>query len=78
MGKRTNYHKVPAISSLSLTMSAPAPPIPSFPSWWSSLDCVLLDCDGVLWAGAEVVPGAPAAVEAFRASGKQVFFVVSH
>ena len=45
----------------------------TLPSFLSSIDTFLFDCDGVLWTGATPVPGAGAAVDALRAAGKRVF-----
>ena len=49
----------------------------AFGPWFAALDNVLLDCDGVLWAGSSSIPGAADAVAAMRGAGKRVFFVVS-
>lgn len=48
----------------------------AFQEWFSAVDNVLLDCDGVLWAGSSPIPGAAAAVARMRHAGKRVFFVV--
>jgi glycerol-1-phosphatase len=38
---------------------------------------VILDLDGCVWVGSEPTPGAPAAVEALRATGRRVAFVTN-
>ena len=43
-----------------------------------SIDAVVLDCDGVIWHGDSLIPGAKAAIEALRAKGKRVFFVTNN
>lgn len=41
-------------------------------------DTLLLDCDGVLWNGAALVPGAAAALLALRAAGKRLLYVTNN
>jgi glycerol-1-phosphatase len=41
-------------------------------------DAFFIDLDGVLYRGAEPIPGAPETVEAIRASGKRVVFVTNN
>jgi len=43
-----------------------------------AIDAVVLDCDGVIWHGDSLIPGAKAAIEALRAKGKRVFFVTNN
>ncbi|XP_034049286.1 glycerol-3-phosphate phosphatase [Thalassophryne amazonica] len=43
-----------------------------------SVDCVLFDCDGVIWRGDQAVPGAPRVVQLLREHGKKVFFVTNN
>ncbi|KAM3859783.1 glycerol-3-phosphate phosphatase [Diretmus argenteus] len=43
-----------------------------------SLDCVLFDCDGVIWRGDQVVPGAPQVINLLKKHGKRVFFVTNN
>jgi hypothetical protein len=31
--------------------------------WFNSFDTVMTDCDGVLWVGAEAIPGSPDMVQ---------------
>jgi phosphoglycolate/pyridoxal phosphate phosphatase family enzyme len=50
----------------------------TLPSFLSSIDTFILDCDGVLWTGATPIPGAGAAVDALRAAGKRVFFCTNN
>ncbi|HWE32023.1 MAG TPA: HAD-IIA family hydrolase [Solirubrobacteraceae bacterium] len=40
-------------------------------------DHVLLDLDGCVWVGDEIIPGAPEAVAALRAGGKSVSFLTN-
>jgi len=42
-----------------------------------NFDCVLLDCDGVLWRGAEPIEGSTEAVQTMKATGKQLYFVTN-
>ncbi|XP_066938564.1 glycerol-3-phosphate phosphatase-like isoform X1 [Macrobrachium rosenbergii] len=45
------------------------------------IDTVLLDCDGVLWQGAQgmdVIPGARETVQRFHDLGKKVFFITNN
>lgn len=41
-------------------------------------DAVILDLDGCVWVGDQVVPGAPEAVAALRAAGKRVAFATNN
>lgn len=43
-----------------------------------SVDCVLFDCDGVIWRGDQAVPGAPQVVNLLKERGKRVFFVTNN
>lgn len=43
--------------------------------WLSSLEAVLLDCDGVVWRGSESVANVKGAVELLEKAGKRVFYV---
>ena len=43
----------------------------------SHYDCILFDCDGVLWHGDEVIPGAIELVEELTMTNKHVFFVTN-
>lgn len=45
---------------------------------WSATRFVLCDLDGVVWLAREAIPGAPAAIEALRASGRRVLFVTNN
>nr|XP_014343136.1 PREDICTED: phosphoglycolate phosphatase [Latimeria chalumnae] len=44
----------------------------------NSVDTVLFDCDGVLWKGNRVIPGAPEVINTLRRSGKRVLFVTNN
>jgi len=46
--------------------------------WFNSFDTVMTDCDGVLWVGAEAIPGSPDMVQRFRELGKRVFYVTNN
>lgn len=41
-------------------------------------DTFLFDCDGVLWSGDDLIPGAASVLEKLRAQGKQVVFVTNN
>ncbi|XP_056152940.1 glycerol-3-phosphate phosphatase [Lampris incognitus] len=43
-----------------------------------SVDCVLFDCDGVIWRGDQAIPGAPQVINLLKKSGKKVFFVTNN
>jgi HAD superfamily hydrolase (TIGR01450 family) len=45
---------------------------------WSGIRFVLCDLDGVVWLSREAIPGAPAAIEHLRASGRRVLFVTNN
>eukprot|EP00053_Salpingoeca_punica_P011567 m.103019 g.103019 ORF g.103019 m.103019 type:complete len:299 (-) comp15707_c2_seq1:273-1169(-) len=44
----------------------------------SSVRALFFDCDGVLWHGEQIVPGAAAAITHLRKQGKQLFFVTNN
>merc|ERR1719508_723390 len=46
--------------------------------WVNSFDTVMTDCDGVLWVGAEAIPGSPDMIRRFRDLGKRVFYVTNN
>jgi len=46
--------------------------------WVNSFDTVMTDCDGVLWVGAEPIPGSPQMINRFRELGKRVFYVTNN
>ncbi|KAJ2778037.1 hypothetical protein H4R18_004836 [Coemansia javaensis] len=41
-------------------------------------DTFLFDCDGVIWTGSTVIPGAPAALDLLRRRGKRLVFVTNN
>lgn len=43
-----------------------------------SVDCVLFDCDGVIWRGDEAIPGAAQVIRLLKERGKRVFFVTNN
>jgi len=44
----------------------------------ANIDAVVLDCDGVIWHGDTLIPGARLAVETLRANGARVFFATNN
>jgi len=44
----------------------------------NSFDTVMTDCDGVLWVGAEAIPGSPDIIQRLRQLGKRVFYVTNN
>ena len=47
-------------------------------AWLASVDTFLVDCDGVMWRGTHKISGSADTIEALRAAGKRVVFVVRH
>uniref|UniRef100_A0A5S6QLH8 Phosphoglycolate phosphatase n=1 Tax=Trichuris muris TaxID=70415 RepID=A0A5S6QLH8_TRIMR len=45
---------------------------------WNSIDCFLLDCDGVVWRGNIPIPGAAAAIDLMKRNGKRVILVTNN
>ncbi|XP_078520961.1 glycerol-3-phosphate phosphatase [Lissotriton helveticus] len=43
-----------------------------------TVETVLFDCDGVIWRGDQVVPGAPEVINGLKKAGKQVFFITNN
>ncbi|CAA9998091.1 unnamed protein product [Nesidiocoris tenuis] len=44
----------------------------------SSLDSVVSDCDGVLWLGSKVIPGATEVMNGFKTLGKSIFLLTNN
>lgn len=42
------------------------------------VDTVLLDCDGVIWQGATLVPGVANTLRMLKNMGKQILFVTNN
>ena len=58
------------------TMTSPHITILAHPT--EKYDAFLFDCDGVLWRGAELLPGSARTLALLRARGKRVFFVTNN
>uniref|UniRef100_A0A8C7X982 Glycerol-3-phosphate phosphatase n=1 Tax=Oryzias sinensis TaxID=183150 RepID=A0A8C7X982_9TELE len=43
-----------------------------------SVDSILFDCDGVIWRGDQVIPGAPQVINLLKQHGKKVFFLTNN
>ncbi|CAG0914321.1 unnamed protein product [Notodromas monacha] len=43
-----------------------------------TFDCVLADCDGVLWRGDSAIPNAPKVMQKFAEAGKKLFYVTNN
>ncbi|TMW60886.1 hypothetical protein Poli38472_000928 [Pythium oligandrum] len=50
----------------------------AFRSWLNGLDAFLFDCDGVLWRGDTMIPGATQMLDLLRSLGKRVVFVTNN
>ncbi|KAI9291124.1 putative 4-nitrophenylphosphatase [Neoconidiobolus thromboides FSU 785] len=44
----------------------------------NSFDNFILDCDGVLWLGKEVIPGIPETIHYLRELGKKLYFITNN
>lgn len=44
----------------------------------SKYDTFLFDCDGVLWSGDDLIPGATSVLEKLRSQKKRVIFVTNN
>jgi HAD superfamily hydrolase (TIGR01450 family) len=42
------------------------------------VDVFLLDCDGVLWRGNELIPGVRETLQMLRNKGKRIFFITNN
>lgn len=49
-----------------------------YSSLLSSYDVWLFDCDGVLWSGDDLIPGAVSVLEKLRKRGKEIVFVTNN
>lgn len=54
------------------------PPMKKLSDLVGRVRAFLLDCDGVLWNGAEPIPGAVEAVQKLHASGRGIFYVTNN
>ncbi|GIL85777.1 hypothetical protein Vretifemale_14214 [Volvox reticuliferus] len=48
------------------------------PEKLQSISTLILDCDGVLWRGSEIIRNAPEALRVFRRDGKRLLFVTNN
>eukprot|EP00164_Ancoracysta_twista_P001902 GFYU01002498.1.p1 GENE.GFYU01002498.1~~GFYU01002498.1.p1 ORF type:complete len:310 (+),score=66.08 GFYU01002498.1:96-1025(+) len=48
------------------------------PTLLEKYDAFMFDCDGVLWRGADPIPGAKETLEMLMSAGKKVFFVTNN
>mmetsp|Transcript_13164 Transcript_13164/g.23200 ORF Transcript_13164/g.23200 Transcript_13164/m.23200 type:complete len:365 (-) Transcript_13164:136-1230(-) len=73
-----------AVQSRAMAPALSRVPVPqvidpsTIPGVLANLDCILFDCDGVLWQGDNVVPGATNALNALRAQGKRLLFITNN
>ncbi|KAL6748310.1 hypothetical protein V8C86DRAFT_1170468 [Haematococcus lacustris] len=44
----------------------------------AAIDCILFDCDGVLWKGSQQVHNAAPALQVLRKQGKQLLFCTNN
>ena len=46
--------------------------------WLASFDCILTDCDGVLWLYNDTIGKAPDVINKFLEIGKKVYFITNN
>ena len=44
----------------------------------SDVDCIVMDCDGVIWQGDTLLPGVRESIALLRESGKRLVFVTNN
>jgi len=59
-----------------LITAPPAPRKPT-PTLISSIDTLVLDCDGVCYAHADAIPGVPECISRLKSIGKRIIFVTN-
>ena len=65
----TGHHKDMAAAALTAAARA---------ELLASINVFLFDCDGVIWQGDTIIPGAPAAIAYLRSIGKRIYFVTNN
>ncbi len=50
----------------------------NFEAVTESIDTFLLDCDGVLWRGSQLLPNIAETIQQFRMATKRIFFVTNN
>ena len=48
------------------------------PNWIAGIDTFIFDCDGVLWRGSHLIPGAKKTLAYLRVLGKKILFVTNN
>ena len=44
----------------------------------ADVDCIVMDCDGVIWQGDTLLPGARESIALLREQGKRLVFVTNN
>ena len=44
----------------------------------NDVDCIVMDCDGVLWQGDKLLPGVRESIQLLREMGKRLVFVTNN